>query len=175
MKSRPIGIFDSGVGGLTVLRTLIDRLPGEDYIYFGDTANVPYGTKTREQLFDYAHNIIDFLLGHQVKSIVVACGTHSSVTLPEMEAACPVPLLGVVKPGARAAVKATRNGRIGALPPASVHSGSYANAIKSIDSVFGSFCRLRPFRAPGGERAVKRSGHPASSAGVYKTTAGSGH
>jgi len=135
LKSRPIGIFDSGVGGLTVLRTLIDRLPGEDYIYFGDTANVPYGTKTREQLFDYAHNIIDFLLGHQVKSIVVACGTHSSVTLPEMEAACPVPLLGVVKPGARAAVKATRNGRIGVIATqASVHSGSYANAIKSIDS-----------------------------------------
>lgn len=134
LKSRPIGIFDSGVGGLTVLRTLIDRLPGEDYIYFGDTANVPYGTKTREQLFDYAHGIIDFLLSHQVKSIVVACGTHSSVTLPEMEAACPVPLLGVVKPGARAAVKATRNGRIGVIATqASVNSGSYANAIKSID------------------------------------------
>lgn len=135
MDSRPIGVFDSGVGGLTVVRTLIDKLPGESLVYYGDTANVPYGTKTREQLFRYAYDITDFLLGHDVKGIVVACGTHSSVTLPEMESSCPVPLLGVVKPGARAAVKATRNGRIGVIATqASVNSGSYTNAIKSIDS-----------------------------------------
>lgn len=127
-----------------MVRTLVDRLPGENFIYFGDTANVPYGTKTREQLFVYARDITDFLLSNQVKSIVVACGTHSSVTLPEMENSCPVPMLGVVKPGARAAVKATHNGRIGVIATqASVNSGSYAKAIKSIDprcSVYSAAC-----------------------------------
>lgn len=144
MESRPIGIFDSGVGGLTVVRTLIDRLPDENFIYFGDTAHVPYGTKTREQLFGYARDITDFLLSHQVKSIVVACGTHSSVTLPEMETTCPVPMVGVVRPGARAAVKTTRNGRIGVIATqASVNSGSYAKAIESINpgySVYSAAC-----------------------------------
>lgn len=144
LKNKPIGIFDSGVGGLTVVRTLVERLPGESFIYFGDTAHVPYGTKTREQLFEYADDIITFLLSKDVKAIVVACGTHSSVTLPEMEGDCPVPLLGVVKAGGRAAVKATRNGKIGVIATqASVNSGSYARAIKSLDSscsVFSTAC-----------------------------------
>ncbi len=135
LKNQPIGVFDSGVGGLTVVRTLVEKLPGESFIYYGDTAHVPYGTKTREQLFRYADDIITFLLGKDVKAIVVACGTHSSVTLPEMESTCPVPLLGVVKAGGRAAVKATRNGRVGVIATqASVNSGSYTKAIKAIDA-----------------------------------------
>lgn len=133
MKNRPIGIFDSGVGGLTVVKSLIERLPGESFVYYGDTAHIPYGTKSRDELFAYAHNIISFLLSREVKTIVVACGTHSSVTLPVIEKTCPVPILGVVKPGARTAVRATRTGKIGVIATqASVNSGSYAMNIKAI-------------------------------------------
>jgi len=140
LKNRPIGIFDSGVGGLTVVKSLIDRLPGESFIYYGDTANVPYGSKSRAELFKYAHSIIAFLLSREVKTIVVACGTHSSVTLPEVEKTCPVPILGVVKPGARAAVQTTRNGRIGVIATqATVNSGSYTMNIKGIAPAYETF------------------------------------
>jgi glutamate racemase len=133
LNERPIGIFDSGVGGLTVVKSLLRRLPNESFIYFGDTAHVPYGSKTREELFKYAEDIIGFLLNHDVKTIVVACGTHSSVTLPEMEKTCPVPILGVVKPGARAAAQASINGRIGVIATqATVNSGSYSRNIHSL-------------------------------------------
>ena len=144
MKTRPIGIFDSGVGGLTVVRSLLTRLPGESFVYYGDTAHVPYGTKSREELFKYTSDIISFLLSREVKTIVVACGTCSSVTLPEMEKTCPVPLLGVVKPGARSAAKATRNGKIGVIATqATVDSGSYSaniNAIKLSHKIFSAPC-----------------------------------
>ncbi len=144
MKSRPIGIFDSGVGGLTVVKSLIDRLPGESFIYYGDTANVPYGSKSRAELFKYTHNIIAFLLSREVKTIVVACGTSSSVTVPEIEKTCPVPLLGVVKPGARAATRVTRNGKIGVIATqATVNSGSYAANITAIEpalEIFSAAC-----------------------------------
>lgn len=134
MSTRPIGIFDSGVGGLTVVKSLLERLPGESFVYFGDTAHVPYGDKSREDLFKYARDIIAFLLRHQVKTILVACGTHSSVTLPELEKTCPVPIIGVVKPGARAAVRTTRKGKVGVIATqATVNSGSYAHNIKAID------------------------------------------
>lgn len=133
MKNKPIGIFDSGVGGLTVVKSLVERLPGESFVYYGDTAHVPYGNKSREELFEYARAIIGFLLDREVKTIVVACGTHSSVTLPELEKTCPVPILGVVKPGARAAVQTTRNGKIGVIATqATVNSGSYTMNIKDI-------------------------------------------
>ena len=132
MSDRPIGIFDSGVGGLTVVKSLLKRLPNESFIYFGDTAHVPYGSKTREELFKYAQDIIGFLLSRNVKTIVVACGTHSSVTLPEIEQAYQVPILGVVKPGARAAARATVNGRIGVIATqATVNSGSYTQCINT--------------------------------------------
>lgn len=144
MKTRPIGIFDSGVGGLTVVKSLLARLPGESFIYYGDTAHVPYGSKSREELFKYANDIVSFLLSREVKIIVVACGTHSSVTLPEIEKTCPVPLLGVVKPGARAAAQATRNGKIGVIATqATVNSCSYSlsiNAIEPEHEIFSAAC-----------------------------------
>jgi glutamate racemase len=144
LSTRPIGIFDSGVGGLTVVKSLLSRLPGESFVYYGDTAHVPYGSKSREELFKYAQDIIDFLLSQQVKTIVVACGTHSSVTLPEIEKTCPVPILGVVKPGARAAVQATRNGKIGVIATqATVNSHSYTNNIKALApnvEIFSAAC-----------------------------------
>ncbi len=144
MSVKPIGIFDSGVGGLTVVKSLLSRLPDESFIYFGDTAHVPYGSKSREELFKYASDIISFLLSRDVKTIVVACGTHSSVTLTEMEKTCPVPILGVVKPGARAAARATRNGKIGVIATqATVNSRSYAtniNALVPTHEVFSAAC-----------------------------------
>ncbi len=149
MKTRPIGIFDSGVGGLTVVKSLLARLPGESLVYYGDTAHVPYGSKSREELCSYARNIISFLLGQGVKTIVVACNTSSSVTLPDIEKACPVPILGVVKPGARVAARVTRNGKIGMIATqGTVNSGSYTANIKSINAtheVFSGACpRLVP-------------------------------
>lgn len=142
--TRPIGIFDSGVGGLTVVKSLVEQLPRESFIYFGDTAHLPYGNKSREQLCQYARNIIAFLLDNDVKAIVVACGTHSSITLPEIEDDYPVPLLGVVKPGARAAVRTSRNKKIGIIATqASVNSGSYSKSISAINGdcqVFANAC-----------------------------------
>ncbi|MEA1962106.1 MAG: glutamate racemase [Bacillota bacterium] len=132
---RPIGIFDSGVGGLTVVKTLLTRLPGESFVYFGDTAHVPYGSKTREQLFQYADEIVNFLLEKDVKAIVVACGTHSSVTLPSLQQECEVPVLGVVQPGARAALQVSKNKRIGIIATkATVNSGAYRRYIEEKDS-----------------------------------------
>jgi glutamate racemase len=133
LNNFPIGIFDSGVGGLTVVRYLINKLPEESFIYYGDTAHVPYGNKTREQLFSYAHEIISYFIKREVKAIIVACGTHSSVTLPELRKQYNFPILGVVKPAARAAVAATCNGRVGVLATqATVNSGAYQNEIKAL-------------------------------------------
>lgn len=133
MNNSPIGIFDSGVGGLTVVRSLINRLPDESFIYFGDTAHVPYGNKTREQLFTYARKIISFFIERRVKAIIVACGTHSSVTLPALEKGYDFPLIGVVKPGARAAAATTRNGRVGILATlATVNSRAYQHEIEAL-------------------------------------------
>lgn len=148
-NSDPIGIFDSGVGGLTVVKTLLQQLPGESFIYFGDTANVPYGNKTSEQLFSYAHKIISFLMDRQVKAVVVACGTHSSVTLPVLQENYHVPMLGVVIPGSIAAASSTRNGKIGIMATqATVNTQAYTRYIKHISpdaQVFETACtRLVP-------------------------------
>lgn len=142
---RPIGVFDSGVGGLTVVKSLVQQLPSENFIYFGDNAHIPYGNKSRDELFQYARDIIAFLLEQNVKAIVVACGTHSSITLPEMEATCPVPLLGVVKSGARSAIRASKNGKIGVIATqASVNSGTYGKRITEINAAAQVFAMACP-------------------------------
>lgn len=133
-KKNPIGIFDSGVGGLTVVRSLLEKLPGESFIYFGDTAHVPYGNKSEEQLFGYARQILSYLLSRDVKAVIVACGTHSSITLPSLEKDCQLPLLGVVRAGARAASKTSRNGCIGMIATQqTANSRAYTRAILSIN------------------------------------------
>ncbi len=143
-KESPIGIFDSGVGGLTVVKSLLERLPGESFIYFGDTANVPYGSKTEEQLMTYARNILNFLIGQGIKAVVIACGTHSSVTLPRLEGQYDFPMLGVVKAGARSACRLSRNSRIGVMATqATVNSQAYTREIKKINpqcQVFEAAC-----------------------------------
>lgn len=114
MKERAIGVFDSGLGGLTVVRELLAALPGEDIVYFGDTGRVPYGSRSREALEEYARQDQRFLLSQDVKLVIAACGTVSSV-VPYVGEELPVPFLGVVSPAADAAVQATRNGKIGVI------------------------------------------------------------
>ncbi len=134
LKTDPIGIFDSGVGGLTVVKSFLDKMPQESFIYFGDTAHVPYGEKTREQLLTYAQDIMEFLMNKNCKAIVVACGTHSSVTLPLISNNYTLPLLGVVEVGARQAVASTRNGKVGvAATQATVDSRAFTKSIVSLN------------------------------------------
>lgn len=111
----PIGVFDSGLGGLTVLRAIRERLPGEGTIYLGDTARVPYGPKAAETIRRYAVEATEFLVGKGVKAIVVACNTATARALPDVEARAGIPVLGVVEPGGRAAAAASGSGRIGVI------------------------------------------------------------
>jgi glutamate racemase len=139
-KESPIGIFDSGVGGLTVVKSLLERLPGENFIYFGDNANVPYGNKTQEQLMTYAVNILNFFKAREVKAVMVACGTHSSVTLPQLQGHYHFPMLGVLKAGARSATQVSKNHRVGVLATeATVNSRAYTREIKAIKAEYQVF------------------------------------
>ncbi|MGE5396134.1 MAG: glutamate racemase [Chitinophagales bacterium] len=133
LNNCPIGVFDSGVGGLTIVKALAEEMPGEDMIYVGDTAHVPYGDKNFEQLLSYGVRIIDFLLEQNVKMIIAACGTHSSTTLPLLTKKCPVPLLGVVKPGVKGTIRTTRNRRIAVMATAvTTKSGAYGKEITKV-------------------------------------------
>lgn len=132
---RPIGVFDSGLGGLTVMKELMAQLPHESIIYFGDTARLPYGTRSRETIIKYSMQCIRFLLTQNIKVVVIACNTASSMALDAVREVFDIPIIGVVEPGAAAAVKATHNGRVGIIgTEATVQSGSYARAIASLNS-----------------------------------------
>ena len=132
MNRRPIGVFDSGIGGLTVVRELMRQLPHESLIYFGDTARVPYGNKSPETVRRFSREILDFLLSRDVKLVVVACNTASAHALTELQRVAEVPVEGVIEPGARAAVAASRSGRIGVIGTAgTVASGAYERAIRA--------------------------------------------
>ncbi len=129
-KELPIGIFDSGIGGFTVMAEIMRALPEESLIYFGDTARVPYGSKSRETVLQYSRQICRFLLEKGVKAIVAACNTASACALKELEEELPVPVLGVIEPGAEAAVKITKNKRIGVIgTEATVRSEAYGISI----------------------------------------------
>ena len=133
-KRRPIGVFDSGVGGLTVVRALRAVLPGEDIIYLGDMARLPYGSKSPRTVERYSLGCQKFLLNRGVKMVLVACNTVSATALPALVAASPVPVIGSVEPGAQRALEATRNDHIGVICTlATMRSGAYANAIAAID------------------------------------------
>lgn len=127
----PIGVFDSGIGGLTVLKALTERLPGEDFLYLGDTARLPYGTKTAATVERYALQAIYALVRRGVKAVVVACNTASAAALPALAAGNPgLPIIGVIEPGAAAAVAATRSGRIAVIATeGTVRGGAYQQAI----------------------------------------------
>ena len=133
MKS--IGVFDSGVGGLTVVKELIRQLPNEDIVYFGDTARVPYGIKSKETIIRFSLENILFLLKHDVKLICVACNTVSSLALPVIRSHFKVPIVGVLSPGVREAVYATQNKRVGVIgTPGTIKSRAYENEIKQLDA-----------------------------------------
>lgn len=127
----PIGVFDSGLGGLTVAHAIMRRLPHESLVYFGDTARVPYGPKSPDTVRRYSREIAAFLLDQGVKALVVACNTATAHALPMLREELDVPVLGVVEPGARAAVRASRSGRIGVIATdGTIRSGAYVRAIR---------------------------------------------
>lgn len=133
LREAPIGVFDSGVGGLTVVREIMRQIPNEKIVYFGDTARVPYGNKSKETVTRYSRQIVRFLQTKQVKAIVVACNTASAFALDEIEKEIDIPIIGVVRPGAKAAAEATRNGRVGVIGTAgTVGSNIYSTYIKQI-------------------------------------------
>lgn len=128
---RPIGVFDSGVGGLTVVRAIMDDLPNESLVYFGDTARYPYGPRPLEQIREFAVQIARHLAERDVKLIVVACNSATAAALPDVAAQVPVPVVGVIEPAVRAAMRATRNGVIGLIgTEATVTSGAYQRAFE---------------------------------------------
>ncbi len=146
MPQRAVGVFDSGVGGLTVLKAIRQCLPEEDLIYLGDTARVPYGTKSPETVLHYALQAAKFLCTHQVKMVVVACNTASSVALQILAHRFNVPVVGVIVPGAQEAVRLSQSGRIGVIgTEGTVNSGAYQHEISTLRSgveVFSAVCPL---------------------------------
>ncbi len=144
--SAPIGVFDSGVGGLTVAREIMRQMPNERIVYFGDTARVPYGSKSGETILKYSQQIVRFLLEQDVKAIAVACNTASAYALESLEKTTPVPIIGVIKPGAKTAAQATRNGKIGVIgTEGTISSGIYPSYIRELQpeaKVLGKACPL---------------------------------
>jgi len=133
VNAAPLGVFDSGIGGLTVARALFEKLPRESVIYFGDTARVPYGPKSPDTVRRYSGEILAYLLRRGVKAVVVACNTSTAHALADLQAHAPVPVVGVIEPGARAAVRASRSGKIGVIGTAgTVASGAYERAITAL-------------------------------------------
>ena len=148
VDSRPIGVFDSGLGGLTVVRQLLRRLPCEDIVYFGDTGRVPYGTRSREVIDKYARQDCRFLRSEGVKLIIAACGTVSSAA-PHVLEEQPLPAFGVVGPAAAAAVRQTKNGRIGVIgTPATIHSGAFCRHISQLNPAVQVFAKACPLFVP---------------------------
>ncbi|NLP05185.1 glutamate racemase [Candidatus Fermentibacteria bacterium] len=149
MSGAPVGIFDSGVGGLTVVREIQRQLPRESVVYFGDTARVPYGSKSPETVIRFSKELASFLLSKGVKMIVAACNTASSVSLPALEEFCPVPVIGVIEPGARAAAASTRNGIVGVIGTlGTISSGAYQNALRGIEGVKAVVAQPCPLLVP---------------------------
>jgi len=142
----PIGVFDSGIGGLTVFKELMRILPNENIVYFGDTARVPYGTKSEKTIKEYSIQNTKFLLSQKVKAIVIACNTSSAVALNEIQSMTEIPVIGVIKPGSRAAAKNTKNKKVAVIgTTATILSKAYEKEIQSIDptiEVYGKACPL---------------------------------
>ena len=145
-RQEPIGVFDSGVGGLTVAREIMRQIPNERIVYFGDTARVPYGSKSKETVTKYSRQIIRFLQTENVKAIVIACNTASAFALDTMQKEFDLPIIGVVKPGAKMAAQTTKNGKVGLIgTEGTIRSGVYAEFIKSFKpdvEVIGKACPL---------------------------------
>ena len=133
-REAPVGVFDSGVGGLTVAREIMRNLPSEKIVYFGDTARVPYGSKSRETIIRYSRQIIRFLQEQQVKAIVVACNTASAFALDAVRDEFDIPIIGVIEPGARVAAEQTRNKRVGVI-------GTVGTVVRSMRNILRNLTR----------------------------------
>lgn len=148
-RNKPIGVFDSGIGGLTVAGEIMKLLPNEDIIYFGDTARVPYGSKSPEVVTQFAFEGLRFLIRQDVKLIVVACNTISATCLNELCESSPVPVVGVIEPGARAAAKATKNNTVGVIgTERTVKSGAYEDAIHRLNDRINIYAKACPLFVP---------------------------
>ncbi len=149
MDNRPIGVFDSGLGGLSCIREIMRIMPGEDVIYFGDTGRVPYGSRSQETLMKYVKQDIRFLTGFDIKMIIIACGTASSAALPWIGDELDIPITGVVQPASKKAVEATKTGRIGVIgTAATVKYGKYVEDIKKINPAAEIFQKACPMFVP---------------------------
>ncbi len=167
-QTKPIGVFDSGIGGLTVLKEIAKVLPGEDLIYLGDTARLPYGNKSAATITRYALEATHFLLGKHIKLLVVACNTASSVSLRTLEDRFRIPIVGVIQPGARRAVEATRTGRVGVIgTEGTVKSGAYLKAIRQIAQAVQVFPRPCPLFVPLAEEGLSENKIAQSTANFY--------
>ena len=148
MDKRPIGVFDSGIGGLTVVKEIMEMLPDEDIIYFGDTARVPYGTKSKETVTKFSFQCIRFLLEKEVKAIVIACNTASASSLDTVQQSFDIPIVGVVEPGAKTACRVTKSGKIGIIGQKEQYQGAYEKAIYGIDHNVKMTLRACPLFVP---------------------------
>jgi glutamate racemase len=148
-RESAIGVFDSGLGGLTVVRAIIEQLPNEDLVYLGDTARVPYGTRSPQTIIRYARGCASRLIERDIKFLVVACNTVSAVALDILRVEFDLPILGVIEPGARAGAHASRSGRIGVIGTlGTIASGVYERAITSIDSRMEVYGQATPLLVP---------------------------
>lgn len=149
MDTRPIGVFDSGLGGLTVVKSIIESLPQENIIYFGDTGRVPYGNRSKETLLHYVRQDMELLLSHNVKAVVIACNTADSMARKEMTELFSLPIIGVVAPAGKKAAAGTKNGRIGVIATAAtVSSKAYENVIKEAAPSAQVFAKACPLLVP---------------------------
>ncbi len=183
---RPLGVFDSGLGGLTVVRALREAMPGEDIIYLGDTARVPYGTKGPQTVIKYALGCAKSLVSRRVKAIVIACNTVSAVAPDRLRVELDLPILGVIEPGARAAVGASKAGKIGVLATTgTIASGAYPRAVAAVSTRVETVGQAAPLLVPLAEEgwtdgdvptlAVRRYLEPLANAGVDVIVLGCTH
>lgn len=149
MDNRPIGIFDSGLGGLTCVKKVMELMPGEDIIYFGDTGRVPYGSRSSDTILKYTRQDIRFLQTFDIKFIIIACGTASSAALPRIQNEFQTEIAGVLNPACNRAAAATRNGKIGVIgTQGTVRSGKYLQKLKEIDSALEVYTKACPMFVP---------------------------
>lgn len=148
-NSNPIGIFDSGIGGLTVVKSIDSSLASENIIYFGDTARVPYGSKSNSTIIEYSIQDAKFLFSKNVKLIVVACNTASSVALEKLRSEFDIPVIGMIEPGAKAAIEVTKNKKIGVIgTDSTVSNRAYSNALLNLDTSIEVFEKACPLFVP---------------------------
>ncbi len=168
MTWKAMGIFDSGVGGLTVLKEVMKALPQEDTIYLGDTARVPYGTKSPETVTRYSMEITSYLVNRDIKLLVVACNTASALSLDELRKCFSIPIVGVIEPGARRAASTTKTGKIGVIgTEATIRSSAYTKAIKRINPEIEVINRACPLFVPLAEEGWVDNEVARLTAGIY--------